>query len=127
MNTIVHARFGMFLLLGLLFACGGAPAGPTAPTRSASIPFQLDFSKEIFTGTVTERVAAGPYTYLSVRPETGAARWAVVLGDGPPAGRRVVVTVYGTQQDFVSARLDRTFSTLAFSRVQDAPSPSQGE
>ena len=68
-------------------------------------------------GRVEQRLSAGSYTYLALRTEDGALRWAVTLGGGAPAGARVAVRSMGQSQQFYSARLRRTFSDLVFGIV----------
>jgi hypothetical protein len=71
-----------------------------------------------FAGVVSQRLAAGSYTYLLVEPATGPAAWVVTLGKGAPAHTNVSVLVVGRARDFKSARLARTFSQLLFGVVR---------
>src|SRR5687767_5342941 len=48
-----------------------------------------------FAGVVSQRLAAGSYTYLLVEPPTGPAAWVVTLGKGAPAHTNVSVLVVG--------------------------------
>ncbi|WP_437967141.1 hypothetical protein WMF04_47620 [Sorangium sp. So ce260] len=89
----------------------GSPLGALA--RSAA-----DLAPVI--GTVEERLPAGSYTYLSVRPDSGAPLWAVTLGGGHPVGARVSLRSFGRRTDFASRRLQRTFPVLVFGVVSRA-------
>ncbi|WP_437541746.1 hypothetical protein WME97_27860 [Sorangium sp. So ce367] len=68
-------------------------------------------------GVVEERLAAGSYTYLAVRPDGGSPMWAVTLGSGQPVGARVSVRSFGRRTEFASRRLQRTFPVLVFGVV----------
>ena len=67
---------------------------------------------------VVQRIVAGPYTYLALRPDDGhALRWAVTLGRGEPVHAHVRLRSLGHAHDFYSPRLDRTFPELLFGTV----------
>ncbi|WP_437730403.1 hypothetical protein [Sorangium sp. So ce1335] len=68
-------------------------------------------------GVVEERLPAGSYTYLAVRPDGGSPVWAVTLGGGQPVGARVSIRSFGRRTDFASRRLKRTFPVLVFGVV----------
>jgi hypothetical protein len=69
------------------------------------------------TGTVEERLRAGPYVYLRVRTKTGDA-WVVTLHGTAAQAGAVRVTVVGEAASFDSARLGRTFAPLHFGIVR---------
>ncbi|MGK3992490.1 hypothetical protein [Sorangium sp. So ce1024] len=71
-------------------------------------------------GVVEERLPAGSYTYLAVRPDGGSPVWVVTLGGGQPVGARVSIRSYGRRTDFASRRLKRTFPVLVFGVVSRA-------
>ncbi len=65
---------------------------------------------ETLHGVVREVLVAGHYTYVSVE-----GQWAVVLGDvNAEPGTEVTLTVQGSQDDFRSRRLERSFDRLYF-------------
>lgn len=69
-------------------------------------------------GTVLERLAAGPYTYLRVQPEPPAPdAWLATLGDGARVGTEVTIRSLGSRSGFQSKRLGRTFERLDFALV----------
>ena len=94
--------------MALLLACGTAEVAAEVATNPLSAIEKLP--RISFDGTVTERVAAGSYSYL--RLEDG--RWVVGLDHGHLVGDLVTVVPFGVSRDFVSARTGRTFETLVF-------------
>lgn len=94
--------------------------GPSAAASLRTGPPQLDTPDAEslpITGTVVERLGAGPYTYLRVESAGGASSWVVTLGGGSQLGADVRVRSMGTKDDFRSARLGRTFDRLTFGIV----------
>ena len=66
-------------------------------------------------GSVREVMPAGHYTYLRVEDD-----WAVVMGAlEVKAGDPIHLRVQGTQRDFHSRRLDRSFERLFFASVDE--------
>lgn len=125
MSTPIHLSLGL-LAAALLGACAPEPARPAAaePPRAAAPavnPFaSLSPGTDAqlrFAGRVEERLSAGPYTYLAVRPEVGAPRWVATMGAGQPVGAAVEVHGVGVRTDFRSQRLGRVFSELVFGPV----------
>ncbi|WP_437293056.1 hypothetical protein [Sorangium sp. So ce426] len=94
---------------------GDAPPGSPLGDLSRSLG---DLAPVV--GVVEERLAAGSYTYLAVRPDGGSPMWAVTLGGGQPVGARVSVRSFGRRTEFVSRRLQRTFPVLVFGVVSPA-------
>lgn len=93
-------------------AAGDAPPGSPLGDLSRSLG---DLAPVV--GVVEERLAAGSYTYLAVRPDGGSPMWAVTLGSGQPVGARVSVRSFGRRTEFTSRRLQRTFPVLVFGVV----------
>lgn len=114
------------LLLATALACSPAPAAAPAapapapavltgpPTTAAPAP-----GDERFTGTVLERLPAGPYTYLNIATVAGP-RWVVTMG-AAPASETVEVRNMGTRSNFHARRLGRDFDELVFGIVAAAP------
>ncbi|WP_437521215.1 hypothetical protein WME79_28635 [Sorangium sp. So ce726] len=94
---------------------GDAPPGSPLGDLSRSLG---DLAPVV--GIVEERLAAGSYTYLAVRPDGGSPMWAVTLGSGQPVGARVSVRSFGRRTEFTSRRLQRTFPVLVFGVVSPA-------
>jgi hypothetical protein len=72
---------------------------------------------------VEQRLEAGSYSYLALRADDGALRWAVTMGGAVPVGALVSVRSMGHQHQFHSRRLGRTFPDLMFgivSRVDES-------
>ncbi len=69
------------------------------------------------TGTVTERLTAGSYSYLRIH-DAGDERWIATMGAGADVGARVIVRSFGTRRDFESPRLGRRFDELTFGSVR---------
>ena len=92
-----------------------APPGSPLADLSRSV---ADLAPVI--GTVEERLPAGSYTDLAVRPDSGGPMWAVTLGGGHPVGARVSVRSFGRRTEFASRRLQRTFPVLVFGVVSRA-------
>ncbi len=103
-------------------ALAALPAGATpderrdAPGRPTPAP-----SSERLDGVVSERLEAGGYTYLRVRPSAGAPVWVVTMGAGSRVGARVRVTSFGEQRQFHSRRLNRDFDRVLFASVTPVP------
>lgn len=68
-------------------------------------------------GTVAERIAAGPYSYLRIASAGAPDAWIATLGEGAPVGARVAIRSFGARRDFVSRRLGRTFARVDFALV----------
>jgi hypothetical protein len=69
-------------------------------------------------GRVVQRLPAGSYTYLALKLAQGdEPRWVVTMGQGQPLNTRVKVRSFGTQRDFYSNRLQRSFRELSFGIV----------
>jgi hypothetical protein len=100
----------------LALACGAPaaePSGASAPT--------FEIAREAFSGTVTETLAAGTYTYSRLQLADGEARWVVVSGRKHRDATHLSVDCHGRRRDFDSPRLGRTFALLYFcSLVQPA-------
>ncbi len=75
------------------------------------------------TGTVTERLTAGSYSYLRIQ-DAGDERWIATMGAGAEVGARVIVRSFGTRRDFESPRLGRRFDELTFGSVRLAGGPT---
>jgi hypothetical protein len=69
-------------------------------------------------GRIVEVLRAGSYTYASIQPDEGDARWVVTMRRGLSAGQEVDVKNMGTQRAFRSKRLGRTFDELIFGIVR---------
>jgi hypothetical protein len=102
------------LALGLGYTSADPqPAVPGNPLLSLQRPA----SDARLRGVVEQRLWAGSYTYLAVRTEQRALRWAVTMGHGEPEGARVSVRSLGQRADFYSPRLRRHFPDLVFGLV----------
>lgn len=65
-------------------------------------------------GVVTERLAAGSYSYLRL----DGGDWIATTGDPAQVGQRVQVQSFGTREDFESPRLGRRFDRVVFGIVR---------
>lgn len=79
----------------------GGLAAPAADERS------LD-------GVVTERLAAGRYSYLHL----DGGDWIATTGDPAQVGQRVHVQSFGARENFESPRLGRRFDRVVFGIVR---------
>lgn len=98
----------------------GTPEKRTGDRADSDRP---DFIKrqETFEGTVEEALPAGSYTYFSVRLDSGAHRWAVVLGGKEQREQsRLRFKSFGLRHDFPSPRLDRSFDEIYFCSLSPA-------
>ena len=106
-------------------AAGRAAAGPSAAAPARGNPLagvsRTALNLAPFAGTVEERLPAGGYTYLAVRREDQSLLWTVTMGPGARVGERIDVRSFGRQENFVSARLHRTFPELVFGMVTRRP------
>jgi pyruvate/2-oxoglutarate dehydrogenase complex dihydrolipoamide acyltransferase (E2) component len=86
-----------------------AAASPENPLRTAA------GGRFPVSGSVVERLPAGPYTYLRVRPATGGDDvWLAMMAGSAPTGDRVDAQVMGQKAHFHSRRLGRSFDLLLF-------------
>lgn len=119
------AKRRMVLVLALLTASALLGAGISRWAEPAAHPFaQHALDRTLWsalTGTVQERIPAGPYTYLRVRSAEHDV-WVVGLTAGSPRSDAVRVTVVGRADAFRSRRLQRTFDELLFGIVRPAES-----
>lgn len=91
-----------------------APAGPFAAT---TLPAD---QRSVLAGRVEERLSAGPYSYLRIRPDGQAGdHWIAVSGDAAStaAGQRIRVRVMARAEQFRSRRLGREFAVLLFASI----------
>lgn len=111
-------------------AAGFQAEAPTNPFAASSLARNDRF---VMTGEVTERLAAGMYSYVSVRNEDGRQHWIVSLAATSPAhATRVSALIVGQAENFESRLLSRRFDALLFGVVRDAggaepPTPPSGE
>ena len=99
-------------------------AAPTAgnPLRAASLPASARYP---VSGAVIERLPAGPYTYLRVRPAAGGGDvWLALMAGSAPAGDEIEAVVMGQKTDFHSRRLGRSFDVLLFASATPRPETS---
>ena len=108
------------------------PGGGAAKTAPEAAPGFVDPSRGTISGTVTETVDAGRYTYAEV--DTGAARiWAAGPTTELEVGDRVSLSGASATANFFSRSLGRKFDLLylvgAFIPLptQEADSPSPHE
>jgi hypothetical protein len=106
------------LLAGLLAYGTSSPASQPAP-GSNPLPglSRAPPERSHVRGRVEQRILAGSYTYLALRSDDHALRWAVTLGRGAPEGAQVAVRSVGSSPHFYSRRLRRTFDDLLFGFV----------
>ena len=99
-----------------------APARAMPPQKAAELKGAMpavDTDRSELSGTVAERLSAGPYTYMSIECDDGRY-WVVTLGSGEQVGSTVNVKSFGFRYGFRSRRLDRTFDELRFGIVHPA-------
>lgn len=124
-------------LLPAAAACtetGGAGEGDALEAAAAVVATKNPFAEvdpprkgdEKLTGRIVEILRAGSYTYASVQPDEGEARWVVTMRRGLSTGQEVDVKNMGTQRAFRSKRLGRTFDELIFGIVRPV-TPNQSE
>jgi hypothetical protein len=87
-------------------------ANPLLGTR-APTPSEREFG-----GVVTDRLAAGGYTYVAIARDDGGPSWVATMGRGADVGRRVRVEAFAAADDFHSRRLGRRFARVLFGVVQ---------
>lgn len=103
------------------------PDEPANPLVAYKVPLDQRAS---FRGVVEERLRAGPYVYLRVRPEASDAPsvWVTGLAAATPAhASRVNVRVLGRAEAFASKRLSRTFSPLIFAMIRAADASAEAD
>jgi hypothetical protein len=93
----------------------GASLGCTK-SGATGVPFVRGETR-LLSGTVTESVVAGPYSYVTFRLDDGSIRTVATLGAHAQPGDGVDVKAYGLRDSFHSTRLDRTFAPLDFGVV----------
>jgi len=86
-------------------------AAPASPMGGLQAPSAAEKELE---GTVTERLAAGRYSYLRLDGDA----WIATSGDPAQVGQRVHVQSFGTREDFESPRLGRRFDRVVFGIVR---------
>jgi hypothetical protein len=94
-----------------------AAAGPN-PFVEHALPTR---ERRWLSGTVDERLAAGPYVYLRLREADGSEAWIVSLKATTPKETQVRALVLGQADHFHSARLKRDFDPLIFAAVRGQP------
>lgn len=116
-------------LLPAVTACtesGDAGKGDAIEAAAAVVATKNPFAEvdppragdEKLHGRIVEILRAGSYTYASVQPDEGEARWVVTLRRGLSTGQEVDVKNMGTQRAFRSKRLGRTFDELIFGVIR---------
>jgi hypothetical protein len=112
----------------------GAPAAP-APAPAPAAPNPLASATPVagpaqaLSGEILERLDAGSYVYLRVRPaDAGAETWIVLpVLEAPPADATAIrVRVMRRVERFHSRRLGREFSELLFAARDAALSSPKG-
>jgi hypothetical protein len=89
------------------------------PIPAASLPPAERF---VVSGRVVERLPAGGYTYLRVRPDGGDADvWLAMLAGSAPPGDEVEAVAMGKTANFHSRRLGRSFDLLLFASAVPTP------
>jgi hypothetical protein len=78
---------------------------------------------ETFSGRVDAVLDAGHYTYFLLHVGEGDDRWVAVAGREHRQTERLTVEAFGRRRDFVSRRLDRSFTELYFGSVVQTPLP----
>lgn len=114
--VICGVAVGWWGMMGVSRASGRC----VATTYKRSPLLGLRWQKQRWHGQIVSRHSAGPYAYLSLKPEGAKPRWLVVWGKGKATGSKVKVTVYGARRPFYSRRLDRCFAALYFGRITGA-------
>jgi hypothetical protein len=94
---------------------GATPAQSANPLARAAEPTATERS---FSGHVTERLAAGGYSYIAIDRGEGRSTWVATMGRGADVGARVRVEGFAAQDEFHSRRLDRRFDRIVFGVVE---------
>lgn len=119
--------FTRSIALGLLLVVPPSPTGsPGAARRATQNPYAQYALAEVdrtwLPGQVEQRLVAGHYVYLQLRPPGGDPVWLVSLAATTPATRQVRALVLGRAAHFHSPRLGRDFGPLLFAAVRsDTP------
>lgn len=126
-------RILAFVALFVSVLSGASLWGALRPEATAN-PFaahRVPLAERVtFRGHVEQRLPAGPYVYLLVRPEVGddAPVWVTSLASTTPReASSVDVRVLGRAESFPSKRLSRTFSPLIFAIVRAARGAERAE
>jgi len=107
----------------VLGACKGVAPPPPAPVTTQAVPSTTSpmgglvaptTDEKSLAGVVTERLAAGSYSYLRL----DGGDWIATTGDPAQVGQRVQVQSFGTREDFESPRLGRRFDRVVFGIVR---------
>lgn len=103
--------------VGLLTVCGALALFPSAPVSNPLTGLSRPApGASRFVATVEERLSAGSYHYLRVRPSGREPEW-VVATRAAELGQQLDVEVFGISTRFTSARLSRVFSPLSFATI----------
>jgi len=111
-----------FLLLATsalaYFGCRHGAKVDASGSPLANSDFEL--RRESFSGKVENVLAAGSYTYFSLRLPDDRERWVVELSSSHRSASWVSVSSYGLRRNFDSPRLSRRFDELYFVSVSDS-------
>lgn len=115
--------FTRAIALGLLLVVPPSPADSSgAARRSTQNPYAqyavAESDRTWLHGRVEQRLVAGHYVYLRLRPPVGDAVWLVSLAATTPSTQEVRALVLGRAAHFHSPRLSRDFSPLLFAAVR---------
>jgi hypothetical protein len=90
------------LLLAVLLVLGASSAASVSPAMNSPLTGLVRGPPGAapIRGRVEQRIVAGSYTYLALRTDDAALRWAVTLGDGAPAGTRIAIRSVGRSPRF---------------------------
>jgi hypothetical protein len=113
------------ITLSLALACSSGEPGTATPSlTSGQNPFSAHLlapdEQRWIDGQVEERLDAGSYVYLRLRPVEQPAVWVASLAMTTPAQPLVRVLVLGRAERFESRRLARVFSPLLFGVIRAA-------
>jgi hypothetical protein len=96
--------------------------GCRGPTPGSPVPASEEAPQAI-SGTVTQELAAGGYTYFLLRGVDGADRWVVVADRHHRGARHLSVDGCRRRRDFTSRRLNRQFAVLDFCSIAKTQMP----
>jgi hypothetical protein len=106
-------------LTALVWIVQAGCRGPTqGPPGAAS-----EDAPQAISGTVKQELAAGGYTYFSIRTADGSDRWVVVADRHHRGARQLSVDGCRSRRDFTSRRLGRQFAVLDFCSIAKTRTP----
>lgn len=113
------------IALGVLLVVLPSPGSPSdAAPKATQNPYSRyavdETERSWLLGQVQQRIVAGHYVYLLLRPPGGETVWLVSLAATTPQAKQVRALVLGRAAHFHSPRLRRDFRPLLFAAVRSA-------